>query len=142
MQNPGLVNVGLSAAASDGVCPVPAVSSVEVFSDEDDETPSAPNQLFSPDASDIGVGTLRLRAERVRSLDGRVYLIVVRSTDAGGRVGFATATVVVPRNSSPSSASSVNAQAAAAKAFADGNNGNPPPGYVVIGDGPIIGPLQ
>jgi hypothetical protein len=68
--------------------------------------------------------------------------IVVRSTDAGGAVGFATATVVVPRNPSPSGTSSVSAQAAAAKAFADGNNGNPPPGYVVIGDGPVIGPLQ
>ena len=142
MHNPGLVNVGLSATTSDGVCAAPAVSSVQVFGDEDDETPIANNDVFSPDAADIGIGTLRLRAERVKNLDGRVYLIVVKSTDAGGAVGFATTTVVVPKSPSPSSASTVTAQAAAAKAFADANNGNPPPGYFVIGDGPIIGPLQ
>jgi uncharacterized repeat protein (TIGR01451 family) len=142
MHNPGLVNVGLSATISDGVCAAPAVSSVQVFGDEDDETPIANNDVFSPDAANIGIGTLRLRAERVKNLDGRVYLIVVKSTDAGGAVGFATVTVVVPKSPSPSSASSVSAQAAAAKAFADANNGNPPPGYFVIGDGPIIGPLQ
>lgn len=142
MHNPGLVNVGLSATTSDGVCAAPAVSSVQVFGDEDDETPISRDDVFSPDAADIGIGTLRLRAERVKNLDGRVYLIVVKATDAGGAVGFATTTVVVPKSPSPSSASSVSAQAAAAKAFADANNGNPPPGYFVIGDGPIIGPLQ
>jgi hypothetical protein len=142
MHNPGLLNVGLSATTSDGVCAAPAVSSVQVFGDEDDETPIARDDVFSPDAADIGIGTLRLRAERVKDLDGRVYLIVVKATDAGGAVGFATTTVVVPKSPSPSSASSVSAQAAAAKAFADANNGNPPPGYFIIGDGPVIGPLQ
>lgn len=142
MHNPTLVNVGLSATTRDGICAAPAVSSVQVFSDEDDETPISNDEVFSPDAADIGIGTLRLRAERVKNLDGRVYLIVVKATDGGGAVGFATITVVVPKSPSPSSASSVRAQAAAAKAFADANNGNPPPGYFVIGDGPIIGPLQ
>src|SRR5215204_4861663 len=142
MHNPALLNVGLSATTSDGVCAAPAVSSVQVFGDEDDETPIANDEVFSPDAADIGIGTLRLRAERVKNLDGRVYLIVVKATDAGGAVGFATMTVVVPKSPSPSSANSVRAQAAAAKAFADANNGNPPLGYFVIGDGPIIGPLQ
>jgi uncharacterized repeat protein (TIGR01451 family) len=142
MHDPSLLNVGLSVTTSDGACLAPAVSSVQIFGDEDDETPIARDDIFSPDAADIGVGTLRLRAERVKNLDGRVYLIVVKTTDAGGAVGFATTTVVVPKSPSPSSVSSVNAQAAAAKAFADANNGNPPPGYFVIGDGPIIGPLQ
>jgi hypothetical protein len=36
----------------------------------------------------------------------------------------------------------VNAQAAAAKSYADANSGSPPPGFFVIGDGSIIGPLQ
>ena len=80
-----------------------------------------------------------MRAERVDSLDGRVYLIVVRATDTGGATGFGTATVVVPVNASPSASSSVAAQAASAKAYAEANNGNPPPGYFVIGDGPTIG---
>jgi hypothetical protein len=36
----------------------------------------------------------------------------------------------------------VNAQAAAAKAYCLAHNGAPPPGYFVIGDGPVIGPKQ
>ena len=139
---PALVNVGLSASTSDGACPAPAVSSVEVFGDEDDQTPIARDEVYSPDAAAIGVGTLRLRAERVKNLDGRVYLIVVKAVDAAGGVAFATATVVVPQKQSPASVASVNAQAAAAKSYADAHGGSPPPGFFVIGDGPIIGPLQ
>jgi len=137
-----LINVGLSATTSDGACPAPAVSSVQVWGDEDDQTPTSGSEVFSPDAKDFGLGTLRLRAERVDSLDGRVYLIVVRATDTGGATGFGTATVVVPVNASPSASSSVAAQAASAKAYAEANNGNPPPGYFVIGDGPTIGNKQ
>src|SRR5439155_26103950 len=75
-----LINVGLSATTSDGACPAPAVSSVQVWSDEDDETRTSGSEVFSPDAKNFGLGTLRLRAERVDSLDGRVYLIVLRAT--------------------------------------------------------------
>jgi uncharacterized repeat protein (TIGR01451 family) len=139
---PALVNVGLSASVSDGACAAPTVSSVDVFGDENDETPIARDEVYSPDAADIGVVTLRLRAERVKNLDGRVYLIVVKAVDAAGGVAFATATVVVPQKPSPASVASVNAQAAAAKSYADANGGSPPPGFFVIGDGPIIGPLQ
>ncbi|HEY2961587.1 MAG TPA: DUF11 domain-containing protein, partial [Pyrinomonadaceae bacterium] len=133
-----LINVGLSALASGGTtnCP-PGPLTVQVFGDEDDETPTAKNEVFSPDAKDIAVGTLRLRAERVNTGDGRVYLIVVRSGSA-----FATVTVVVPKSSSAANMASVNAQAAAAKAFADANNGAAPAGYFVIGDGPVIGNKQ
>jgi uncharacterized repeat protein (TIGR01451 family) len=142
MQNThDLLDVGLMAAASDGPCGTPVVT-VQVFGDEDDETPTAKKELFSPDAADIASGTLRLRAERVNTEDGRVYLIVVKATDAAGQTGFATFTVVVPKSSSPANIESVQAQAAAAKAFADANNGTPPAGYFVIGDGPIIGNKQ
>jgi hypothetical protein len=48
----------------------------------------------------------------------------------------------VPKSQSPADLESVAAQAAAAKAFADANNGAPPAGYVVVGDGPIVGPKQ
>src|SRR5207249_10385129 len=72
--NSTLINVGLSATTSDGACPAPAVSSVQVWADEDDQTPTSGSEVFSPDAKDFGLGTLRLRAERVDSLDGRVYL--------------------------------------------------------------------
>jgi len=36
----------------------------------------------------------------------------------------------------------VNANAAAAKAFADANSGTAPAGYFVVGDGPVVGPKQ
>jgi uncharacterized repeat protein (TIGR01451 family) len=133
-----LINVGLSALASGGTtnCP-PGPLTVQVFGDEDDQTPTNGGAVFSPDAKDIAVGTLRLRGERVDSGNGRVYLIVVRSGSS-----FATVTVVVPKSSSPANVASVNSQAAAAKSFADANNGAPPAGYFVIGDGPIIGNKQ
>jgi uncharacterized repeat protein (TIGR01451 family) len=124
--NHKLVNVGLSATVTDGPCSGTTVT-VQVFSDEDDSNDSG-------DAQDIGLGTLQLRQERLGGGDGRVYLIVVKATDAAGQTGFATVTVVVPHDSSGGSIASVNAQAAAAKAFADTHNGAPPAGYFVVGD--------
>jgi uncharacterized repeat protein (TIGR01451 family) len=133
-----LINVGLAALASGGTtnCP-PGPLTVQVFGDEDDQTPTNGGTVFSPDAKDIAVSTLRLRAERVDSGNGRVYLIVVRSGSS-----FATVTVVVPKSSSQANVNAVNAEAAAAKAFADSHNGAAPAGYFVIGDGPIIGNKQ
>ena len=139
--NHELINVGLAASATDGPCPTPRMV-VKVFGDEDDQTPTGGGQAFSPDAKDIAPVTLRLRSERAATGDGRVYLIVVTATDEAGGTGFAAVTVVVPKSSSPHDIASVNAQAAAAKAYADANAGAPPPGYFVIGDGPIIGPKQ
>jgi uncharacterized repeat protein (TIGR01451 family) len=135
-----LVNVGLTAVASDGSsCPAPPVVA-QVWGNEDDETPTG--SVFSPDAKEIAVTTLRLRQERVSTGDGRVYLVVVKATDEAGGTGFATATVVVPKNSSEVDLAVVNALAGAAKAFADANGGAPPPGYFVIGNGPVIGSKQ
>ena len=67
-----------------------------------------------------------------------MYLIIVKATDTSGNVSQACHTVVVPRKKK----GDVDAQAAAAKAFCEANNFTPPPGYFVIGDGPIIGPKQ
>jgi hypothetical protein len=133
-----LINVGLSALASGGTtnCP-PGPLTVQVFGDEDDQTPTAPNEVFSPDAKDIAVSTLRLRAERVNNGGGRVYLIVVKSGSS-----FATVTVVVPKSSSTKDIQKVNNDAAAAQSYADSHNGAAPVGYFVIGDGPIIGNKQ
>src|SRR5262245_12719161 len=97
---------------------------------------------FSADAKDIAVATLQLRQERAANSDGRVYLIVVKATDTAGGTGFGTATVVVPKSSSAADIASVNALADAARSFADANNGNPPAGYFVVGDGPMKGPKQ
>ena len=132
--NHELTNVGLAATISDGACPAPAAV-VQVFSDEDDQAPTA---LFSPDATDIALLTLQLRQERVGGDDGRVYLIVVSVTDEAGGTGFDTVTVAVPKSQSSADIDSVSAQAAAAKSFADTNNGTPPAGYFVIGDGPVV----
>lgn len=118
----------------------PATFSVAAFGDEDDETPTSttPLTVHSPDAKDIAVGTLRLRAERTDAGDGRVYLVVVTATDTAGNSSRGCHTVVVPRKKK----GDVDSQAAAAKAFCETNNGAAPPGYFVIGDGPIIGPKQ
>jgi uncharacterized repeat protein (TIGR01451 family) len=138
-----LMNVGLEATATDGACPAPTTFMVQAFGDEDDQPlTESGGTKFSPDAKDIAVDTLRLRQERISNNDGRVYLIVVEATDTAGGTGFATTTVGVPKSSSTADVASVNAQAAAAKAAADSNQGAPPAGYFVVGDGPILGSKQ
>jgi hypothetical protein len=130
-----LINVGLTAAGSEN-CPDPAVA-IEVFSDEDDEQDGA----HSPDAKDIGFNTLRLRSERQDNLDGRVYLIIVRATDTASNESVCCRTVTVPKSQSQANLASVAQQAAAAQAHCEAF-GAEPPEYVVVGDGPILGPHQ
>ena len=136
-----LVNVGLMASAvdqCDGVLPV----TVHVFSNEDDQENSGSGR-FSPDAKDIAVGTLRLRAERDDlNFSGRVYLIVADATDPSGNRGFNCCTVTVPHSNAISSQAVAQKNAAAAQAFCRANAGMPPAGYVLVGDGPVIGPKQ
>ena len=139
--NSNMINVGLTASATDNSGD-PVAMSVAVFGDEDDQTPTANNVLHSPDAKDIAPVTLRLRGERVEANDGRVYLIIVTATDSSGNVSRNYHTVVVPKNNKQANIDSVNAQAAAAASYSQSNNGAPPPGYFVIGDGPVIGPKQ
>ena len=136
--NHNLINVGLSASADDN-CPGTVIT-VEVFGDEDDLEETGDGN-FSPDAKDIAPVTLRLRSERKGDGDGRVYLIIVTATDAAGNVSRCCRTVTVTHDQSESSKASVAAQAAAAQAFCE-ENGTAPPGYFVIGDGPVIGPKQ
>lgn len=119
-----------------------AAGNLEVNARLDDQTPTAKNEVYSPDAASIAIGTLRLRAERVDDGNGRVYLIVVTGTSTAGQTGFGTVTVVVPKSSSTASVASIFSQASAAAAYTNANNGAMPPGYFVIGDGPVIGPKQ
>jgi hypothetical protein len=137
--NHKLINVGFAASATDN-CPGPIAISVRVFSDESEAAPA--DGHFSPDAKDIAPGTLRLRSERFGDSDGRVYLIVTTAPDTSGNKGHSCATVVVPHDQSAASIVSVNAQAAAASAYCAANNGGVPPGYVMIGIGPVVGPKQ
>jgi hypothetical protein len=134
-----LVNVGLTVNATDN-CPDPITIGVNVFSDEGENTYADGN--FSPDAKDIAASTLRLRSERFGNSDGRVYLVVTTATDKAGNKATSCATVVVPHDLSTVSIASVNAQAAAAKAYCEANSGAPPPGFVQIGVGPVVGPKQ
>jgi CSLREA domain-containing protein len=138
--NHDLVNVGLSVSAADQ-CDANLTITVMVFGDEDDEEPTG-DGTHSPDAKDIAPGTLRVRSERKADADGRVYLIVVKATDDAGNVGLACCTVVVPKSQSQADQNAVNAQAASARSYCLANNGAPPMGYFVIGDGSIIGPKQ
>jgi hypothetical protein len=144
--NHNLVTVGLTASVTDD-CDADVVigggpngTGVTVYSDEEDLEPTGAGK-HSPDAKNMAVGTLRLRAEREGDDDGRVYLIVVQATDAAGNTGFCTRTVVVPHDQSKKSINAANAAAAAAKAFFMAN-GTPPPGFVQVGVGPIVGPKQ
>jgi hypothetical protein len=134
-----LLNVGLTAEVTDDTDPNPVVA-VSTFSDEGDLEPAGGGNQ-SPDAANIAPGTLRLRSERDGNADGRVYLIVVTATDGGGNLGFGCCTVTVPQNQTASAISSVTAQAMAAEAVCR-TTGGPPPGYVVVGVGPVVGPKQ
>jgi hypothetical protein len=118
-------------------------TTITVYSDEDDVWPASAR--FSPDAK-LEDSTLRLRSERSGPGDGRVYLIVVSVLDTDNATGdshvhLCVFTVVVPHDLSAASIASVEAQADAAHDFFVAN-GTPPPGYFLVGDGPVIGPKQ
>ena len=109
-----------------------------MFGDEDDEEQSGDGN-HSPDA--VQDPALRLRSERKGNGDGRVYLILATATDPAGNDGHACCSVVVPHSRSAADMTSVENQAAAAEAFCQANAAAPP-GYVVVGDGPVVGPKQ
>ena len=137
--NHDLVNVGLTGSAVDrceGELPV----QVSVFGNEDDEENASGNTC--PDAKDIALDTLRLRAERKGSGQGRVYLIVTEATDSAGNRGSDCCTVNVPLDSSSRAIITANALATAARDYCTSHDGTPPPGFFTIGDGPIIGSKQ
>jgi hypothetical protein len=135
-----LQNVGLAASATDNCTANPVIAVKGIFSTEPDQGPDADSD-FSPDAKNIGVGTLRLRSERPG--DGqRVYIDVVQATDGSGNVGYSCTTVAVPQSQSAAQIASVQAAAAAALAYCNSHNGAVPPGYVPVGAGPIVGPKQ
>jgi hypothetical protein len=129
--NHDLINAGFAASATDNSGD-PVTLSYAVFSDEDDLTPA--NGTMSPDAKNVAPSSLRLRAERDATSDGRVYLVVVTATDSSNNTSTKCVTAVVPKNLSNSAIASVNAQAAAASASCTAP--------FVVGDGPVIGPKQ
>ena len=98
--NHSLVDVGLSAISSG------SITGVQVFSNEPD---------IEGDAQ-FANGVLLVRAQREGKLEGRVYLIVVTSTDVCGNTAVCCTTVVAPHDSSPAAVALINALADAARA--------------------------
>jgi len=140
--NHSLINVGLTAAATDN-CSDPIAIGVQVFCDESEDARG--DGQFRPDAQDIAPGTLRLRSTCFGEGDGRVYLIVTTATDTSGNESHSYATVVVPHDRSAASIASVKAQAAAASAFCQAHDGDAPPGFGMIGSGgqnAVINPIS
>ena len=133
-----LLNVGFTFTATDN-SPGTITTTLGVFSNEDDVTSAGGDQ--SPDAKSIASGTLRLRAERNANGNGRVYLIRITATDAFANTSLTCIAAVVPKSQSASDLSSVTAAAQAAVSVCNAT-GNPPAGYVTVGDGPMIGPKQ
>jgi hypothetical protein len=138
--NHNLINVGVAGTATDS-CEGAVPIMVNVFSDEDDQENTG-DGTHSPDAKDIGLGTLRLRAERKGNSDGRVYLLVIEATDSSGNRGSSCCTVAVPHSNLKAAQTAVQVQADAARAFCMANDGTAPAGYFVVGDGPVLGSKQ
>src|SRR4051794_1371481 len=133
-----LLNVGFAFTATDN-SPGTISTSVDVFSNEDDVTTAGGDQ--SPDAKSIAAGTLRLRAERNATGNGRVYLIRITATDTASNTSHTCIAAVVPKSQSAADLSGVNAAAQAATSTCNAT-GNAPAGYVTVGDGPVVGPKQ
>ncbi len=124
--NHQLVNVGLGVSVTDDSDPSPTVQ-VLVYGNGGAD----PSNVAS-----IGPSTLHLGAERQGNGNGRVYIIVVTATDMAGNVAFDVCTVVVPHSRSPAAIAAAQAQAAAAAAFYRAFQ-TAPPGYSLLGEGPI-----
>jgi hypothetical protein len=142
--NHDLVDVGLVA----DVCAGFGVSyAVTVYSNEDDQDARGGDDRFSPDAKN-SAGVLRLRSERTGYGDGRVYVVVVTSTNIAGQTTSQVLTVVVPHSQSAADIAAVQALAAQAltqqAAFVNAAtaSGAIPSGYFLVGDGPVVGPKQ
>jgi len=119
-------------------------ASIAVTSDENPELSSGGGDgHHSPDAKVVnnadGSYTVRLRAERLRKGDGRVYLIHVKAVDGAGNVASQTLRVDVPENQSshPTGAPcAVNSRPVAGGNAPDG-------GFIALPPiAPLIGPKQ
>jgi len=128
-----MVDVGLGVDVTPP-CEGRVTTRLAVFADEPDEDQTGDGNL--PGDARLDGTTLYLRAERKGNGDGRVYLLVTEATDSSGNRGFGCCTVAVPHSAAPAALLSVQAQAAAARAFCRANAGTPPAGYFVVGDDP------
>jgi hypothetical protein len=134
-----MVNVGLSLQALAVSAPV----DIKVYSNEPDVTATGCG-TFSPDAAVSNGTEVWVRGERQgdqASHTGRVYLIVASGQNAQGQTASCTATVGVPHDMSAAARRQLQAQATAAEAYF-ALHFVPPPDFVQVGTGPVIGPKQ
>jgi hypothetical protein len=99
--NHNLVDIGLSLTVSDNCSPLSAIAvAVRVTSDEKPEIDTPGDGNFSPDAVVTGTSVnqvVRLRAERMGSGDGRVYLVRITATDQYNNTSLKVLRVGVPQ---------------------------------------------
>jgi hypothetical protein len=117
--------VGLTFSATDDTDPSPTIQ-VEVYSDE----PVGPLP-YAPDAALVS-GQWTLRAERSWTGNGRVYLIVVKATDACGNAGYACCTAVVPFAATTYWILQANAEATAARLACEASGTGSPGAYTPV----------
>lgn len=135
--NHDLVDVGLTLSVTDNSSAV--TTQLTVYSDEDDLMQGSGNK--SPDSTYVAPATLRLRAERSGGGDGRIYLVLITAQDAAANSSRRCLTAVVPKSQSRSDVQSVTQRAQAAATSCQAT-GLPPAGFVLVGDGPVVGPKQ
>lgn len=135
--NHELVDVGLTLSTTDNSSAV--TTQLTVYSDEDDLMRGSGNH--SPDSKYAAPATLRLRAERSGNDDGRIYLVLITARDAAANTSRRCLTAIVPKSQSASKIQSVIDRAQAVAALCQAT-GLPPAGFLVVGDGPVVGPKQ
>lgn len=105
----------------------------EVWSDETEIPVTGDGSgNFAPDAKQQD-GLVSLRSERRGTEDGRVYLLITRTTGQNQETAFACSTVVVPHSRRKASIQAVQAQAQAARDYCEANGGSVPSGYTQHG---------
>jgi VCBS repeat-containing protein len=140
--NHDLVNAGFGFSTADNGCGA-VTTQLSVFSNEPDVISGDADGNFSPDAKNLGAGSLRLRAERANGGNGpgRTYVIRVSATDSSNNTGNKCVAVVVPGSNSPKAVNDAQAGGLAAANQCTAT-GLPPAGYVPVGIGPVMGPKQ
>jgi hypothetical protein len=134
-----MVNVDLSLRTEN----VAGAVQIVVYSNQPDVTQTGCG-AFSPDAAIVDGAQVWVRRERRgdrHNHTGRVYLIVVTGVNNIGQSATCTATVGVPHDQSAAARRQLASQMAAAQAYYTLNSA-PPPDFVQVGIGPVIGPKQ
>jgi hypothetical protein len=121
----GMIDVLFAASATDAGTARPTVT-IAIYSDEPVGT-----GVYSPDATLSG-GTLRLRAERNSTSNGRTYVIVITARDAAGNEARSGCYAVVPITMTSAWISTAKAEATAAVSWCSSHGGAAPFGWHTV----------